>query len=107
MNSASEFPKRLRARMDKLGLSQSDLAAEMWGRRINAAGKNDAIGKDRISVWIRGLNFPDPKNLKRLADNLEMEVSELTGFVSLPAVSELTLKSIDAKLDLILRKLSQ
>jgi hypothetical protein len=62
-----KFPRILRQSLQEKGLSQSDLAALMWGRRINSAGKNDAIGKDRISVWANGHNYPSDEHMALLA----------------------------------------
>jgi transcriptional regulator with XRE-family HTH domain len=73
----TDFAKRLDALMAELGLSNSDLAAKIWDRYVNSAGKNDARGKDRISVWRRGLSVPSKGNLAKLAKALGVEVSEL------------------------------
>jgi hypothetical protein len=59
-------PKAVRASMAEKGWNQSDLAAQLFGRRINSAGKNDAIGKDRISVWLSGKACPSPKHFALL-----------------------------------------
>jgi transcriptional regulator with XRE-family HTH domain len=72
-----EFAKRLKSLMEDEGLSQSDLAAKIWGRYTNTENKHVARGRDRISVWVNGRNFPDPKNLEKLAKVLKVKVSEL------------------------------
>jgi transcriptional regulator with XRE-family HTH domain len=72
-----EFAKRLRNLMEERELSQSDLAAEIWGRYENTEKKYVARGRDRISVWINAKNFPDPKNLEKLAKVLKVKVSDL------------------------------
>lgn len=72
-----EFAKRLRALMDQHELTQSDLAAKIWGRYLNTEGKHVARGRDRISVWIRGKSFPDSANLTKLAEKLKVKVSDL------------------------------
>ena len=61
------FRRRLKELMDARGLTQSGLAAEIWGRTVNTEGKDIAKGRDRISVWVSGRNFPDRENLEKLA----------------------------------------
>lgn len=56
-----EFGRRLHDLMVKNNMNQSDLA--------RAAD----LGKDSISTYIRGLSFPEPKNLKKIADVFGME----------------------------------
>lgn len=72
-----EFAKRLKQLMEERQLSQSDLAAKIWGRYTNTEGKHVARGRDRISVWSVGKNFPDAKNLEKLAKALKVKVSDL------------------------------
>jgi transcriptional regulator with XRE-family HTH domain len=72
-----EFAKRLKQLMEERQLSQSDLAAQIWGRYTNTEGKHVARGRDRISVWSVGKNFPDAKNLEKLAKALKVKVSDL------------------------------
>ena len=71
------FAKRLQQLMDERELSQSDLAAKIWGRNTSSEGKNVARGRDRISVWVNGKNIPDTKNLSKLAKALGVKVSDL------------------------------
>jgi transcriptional regulator with XRE-family HTH domain len=77
------FAKRLRQLMSERELSQSDLAAKIWGRHISSEGKDVAKGRDRISVWVAGKNFPDRENLEKLAKHLK--VSELAPEAELKA----------------------
>jgi transcriptional regulator with XRE-family HTH domain len=72
-----EFAKRLRQLMDQQELTQSDLAAAIWGRYENTENKFVARGRDRISVWTRGKSFPDNANLEKLAKALKVKVSDL------------------------------
>jgi len=67
-----KFRDIVRQSMREKGLSQSDLAARIWGRHINRAGKNDAIGKDRISRWLAGKDYPSPKNMALLAQFVDV-----------------------------------
>jgi transcriptional regulator with XRE-family HTH domain len=71
------FAKRLQHFMAERELTQSDLAAKIWGRAVNTEGKNVARGRDRISVWTNGKNIPDTKNLSKLARALGVKVSDL------------------------------
>jgi transcriptional regulator with XRE-family HTH domain len=71
------FGRRLQRLMEDRQLSNSDLAAKMWGRYTNSEGKNVARGRDRISVWVNGHNFPSAENLEKLAKALDVKISEL------------------------------
>jgi hypothetical protein len=62
-----KFPDILQRWMREQGLSQSDLAAKIWGRYTSTEGKFVAKGRDRISRWINGKEFPSKKNLALLA----------------------------------------
>ena len=59
--------------MVKKGWSQSELS--------RATG----VGRDSISNYIRGISLPNPRNLKRLADGLAVEMSDLYPNFSLSA----------------------
>ena len=80
-----KFAQRLRQLMSEQELSQSDLAAKIWGRHISSEGKDVAKGRDRISVWVSGKNFPDRENLQKLAKHLRVKVSELAPEAELKA----------------------
>jgi transcriptional regulator with XRE-family HTH domain len=79
------FAKRLRRLMSEQELSQSELAARIWGRHISSEGKDVAKGRDRISVWVSGKNFPDRENLQKLARALDVKVSDLAPEAELKA----------------------
>jgi transcriptional regulator with XRE-family HTH domain len=72
-----EFAKRLKQLMEERELTQSDLAAKIWGRYTNTEDKNVARDRDRISVWVNGKNIPDTKNMEKLAKVLRVKVSDL------------------------------
>jgi transcriptional regulator with XRE-family HTH domain len=72
-----EFAKTLKRLMAERELTQSGLAERIWGRYVNSEGKNVARGRDRISVWVNGKNFPDKANLERLAKKLKVKVSDI------------------------------
>ena len=79
------FAKRLRQLMSERELTQSELAAKIWGRHTSSEGKNVAKGRDRISVWVSGRNFPDRENLQKLAKHLKVKVSDLAPEAELKA----------------------
>ena len=60
-----EFGEKLRHYMNKRGWNQSDLARESDLRR------------DAISTYVRGKVFPDPSNLRKLADALDVAPGDL------------------------------
>jgi hypothetical protein len=63
------FQKELADSMAERNMSQSDVAAALWGRRISKDGKRrGAINRDRVSVWVRGLGYPSRENLKRVGE---------------------------------------
>lgn len=64
-DKTSDFSTRLFSRMRAKSWNQSDLA--------RAAG----LGRDSISTYVRGMVFPDAKNIKRLADALGCTPSDL------------------------------
>jgi transcriptional regulator with XRE-family HTH domain len=80
------FAKRLKALMDKQGLTASDLAAKMWGRVPNAKGYMVAKGKDRISEWLNEQSFPVDDNLALLAKTLGVAVTDIAPDAELHAV---------------------
>ena len=61
----AEFGKRLQSLILEKNWNQAELA--------RASG----LGRDSISTYVRGHVFPDPKNLKRLADALGMTPQQL------------------------------
>lgn len=60
-----EFGRRLQSLILERNWNQAELA--------RAAG----LGRDSISTYIRGTVFPDPKNLKKIADALGMTPQQL------------------------------
>lgn len=60
-----EFGEKLRHYMNKRGWNQSDLAREADLRR------------DAISTYVRGKVWPDPSNLRKLADALDVAPNDL------------------------------
>lgn len=75
-----------RARVER-GMSQSELAREIWGVTIDTRGYSVAKNRDRISVWEQGKAVPEPASLQKLSDVLGVPVEELA--------PELTMETID------------
>jgi transcriptional regulator with XRE-family HTH domain len=71
------FARRLHALMMDKGLTQSDVASQIWGKTTNTKGHTVAKGRDRISEYVRGNSVPEPRNLRRLADVLGVTVEQL------------------------------
>jgi hypothetical protein len=67
-----KFRHILRRSMEEKGLSASDLAALIWGRYTNTEGKFVARGRDRISRWLAGKDYPSPKNMALLAQFVDV-----------------------------------
>jgi transcriptional regulator with XRE-family HTH domain len=68
-----QFSRKLAQLMRAKGWSQSDLARAVWGENDKGYGRN----RDRISVYLQGRGYPDPKNLGLIAEALEVSAEEL------------------------------
>jgi len=71
------FGRKLQQILDQKGMNYSDLARLVWGKTTTRSGYEVAKNRDRISVYIAGKAAPDARNLKKIADVLGVEVSEL------------------------------
>jgi len=71
------FGRRLQQLLDQRGWNYSDLARAVWGKTTTKSGYEVAKNRDRISVYVAGKAVPDPRNLKKIADTLGVEVAEL------------------------------
>ena len=80
---AQKFARKLYEAMTERGMTQSDLARAAWGTQVDARGYTVAKNRDRVSMYLSGKSWPDPTNLKALADALGMTVEEL----ALPAAA--------------------
>ncbi len=77
-SATQEFARRLHTAMIAKGMNQSDLARATWKKdTVDKRGYSQPVGKDRISVYLKGRVLPDAQNLKRLADALDMKVEDL------------------------------
>jgi transcriptional regulator with XRE-family HTH domain len=73
----SAFSDKLKQLMEQQELTQSALAAKIWGRRMTDEGIDVARGRDRISVWASGLKSPTKEQLQMLAKALGVPSSDL------------------------------
>jgi transcriptional regulator with XRE-family HTH domain len=71
------FGRRLRQLLDQKGMNYSDLARAVWGKTTVKGGYEVAKNRDRISVYVAGKAFPDPRNLKKIADTLGVSIADL------------------------------
>jgi hypothetical protein len=62
------FAKELRGLLAASEMSQSDLAAKIWDRYTNTEGKFVARGRDRISKYVNGHEYPSKANLQKIMD---------------------------------------
>lgn len=72
-----QFARRLHELMSQRGMSQSDLAREVWGTTTDTRGYTVAKNRDRIGAYLRGESLPEPQNLSRLAEALGAKTEEL------------------------------
>jgi transcriptional regulator with XRE-family HTH domain len=74
-----EFSRRLKELMDQKGLRhQSELAMLAFGPTVDpSTGYTVAKGRDRISSYLKGRQFPEEKNLKAIAKALDVRISDL------------------------------
>lgn len=75
--AAKHFARRLHETMLDKDLNQSDIARAIWGEMEDPRGYKVARNRDRVSVWLKGDTLPDDRNLKRLAEVLEVDIEDL------------------------------
>ena len=63
--------------MAERDLTQSALAAKMFGRSLDGQGKLSANHRDRVSVWANGLRLPNRPHAVQLATVLGVAVQDL------------------------------
>lgn len=89
-----DFARRLHKAMADKGMSYSDLARKVWGEieQTDKMGRTTmaARNRDRISVYVNGKGFPDPKNLALIAKALGMTPEELAPDIAGAAVERET-----------------
>lgn len=72
-----QFARRLRAALDERGMSQSDLARAVWGETEDKRGQKVAKNRDRVSQYLAGASYPEPQNLARIAEALNVKPEDL------------------------------
>lgn len=72
------FAKALGEAMRRANLNSSDVARSVWGTMRDKRGYEVARNRDRIGHYLKGVSFPEPENLQRLADAVGCSVEELT-----------------------------
>jgi transcriptional regulator with XRE-family HTH domain len=86
----ANFARRLKEIMAERELTQSDVAAKIWERSRNPKGALVANGRDRLSVWVSGKNFPDAENLEKLARALGVKTTDLAPDADMRTASRAT-----------------
>jgi transcriptional regulator with XRE-family HTH domain len=71
------FSERLCAAMTQSGLSASQLARQIWGTEKTRRGTMAAKNRDRVGAYMKGLAYPNPESMKKLADGIGIPVEEL------------------------------
>jgi len=72
-----DFSQVVLKAMLKKKMSQSDLAREIWGTTKDSRGHDVARNRDRITDYVKGRAYPEPKNLEKLAQALELPIEAL------------------------------
>lgn len=100
----AEFGRRLQARMVQLGWNQSELsrrATAYLPKPAKGQVQGHALGRDRISSYIRGKYMPRPEALQALARALQCKAADLVPPGGVPSVIEegpmMEMKSLDGK----------
>lgn len=71
------FANTLRAAMLKHGLNASEVAHRIWGTTKDKRGYEVARNRDRIGHYLNGTSYPEPDNLVKLAEVLNLPVEDL------------------------------
>ena len=80
------FADRLQHFRTEKGWSKSELARQIWGEIPTKAGRKVAKNRDRISVYEKGKSWPDPHNLKKIANALGVSPEELAPDITVSTV---------------------
>lgn len=96
-----DFAARLEQKMKAKGLTQSELARQIWGSTKDGRGYSVARNRDRISSYLAGAGMPEPENLKKLADALDCTVEDLIGAEAAAAGRPLRRQHIDVQMALV------
>jgi hypothetical protein len=74
-----EFGKRLYQALIDADMSQSDLARAVFNetKEDPRTGYEIVVGRDRISQYVKGRQFPEPRAFKKICDVLKKRPEEL------------------------------
>jgi hypothetical protein len=72
------FAERLHEAMLKNKMNASQVAREVWGTTTDSRGVTVARNRDRIRHYLAGTSYPEPDNLKKLAEAVGLPVEDLT-----------------------------
>ena len=62
--------------LDK-NLSASEVARRVWGTSKDKRGYEVAKNRDRVGHYLAGTSYPEPENLQKLADAIDVPVERL------------------------------
>jgi transcriptional regulator with XRE-family HTH domain len=62
--------------LDK-NLSAAEVARRVWGTSTDKRGYEVAKNRDRIGHYLAGTSYPEPENLQKLADAIDVPVERL------------------------------
>jgi hypothetical protein len=65
--------------MKRIGVKPADLARMVWGTTVDSRGYTVPRNRDRIGSYLSAQSYPEPDNLRKLADALGVPVEELAG----------------------------
>jgi hypothetical protein len=71
------FAEKLDAAMSDKDLKPIDLAKKVWGTVKDSRGYDVGRNRDRIGAYLKGTSYPNPENLRRIAEALDTTVEEL------------------------------
>ena len=98
------FGRRLRDLLVQKGMIQSDLARLLWGKTTTKAGYTVAKNRSQIAHYIAGKFWPSPLNMKRIADELGVDVADLApGFGAKAEIPEWSFIKIEGQDKVLLR----
>jgi transcriptional regulator with XRE-family HTH domain len=77
-HTITQFARRLNELLIQKDMTQADLARTAFGTHTNKkTGYTEATGRDRISAYLAGRTYPEPRTLQKLADALNVKVDDL------------------------------
>jgi hypothetical protein len=79
------FADALDALMKRAGIKPADLARMVWGTTVDSRGYTVPRNRDRIGSYLSAQSYPEPDNLRKVADALGVPVEELASTRPPPA----------------------